>query len=78
MDFRWLVARKVPGTAVQLGILRHKRRTTQRMAVSAPRYLVPRFDEGGGTEDARRRTWCATGVSSETGTDTREGSLRGT
>jgi hypothetical protein len=48
IDFRWLVAKRSVGSRVKLSVSRQGKRIEVHLTLSAPKYLVPRFDEGEG------------------------------
>jgi hypothetical protein len=48
VDFRWLVSKRTVGSRVKLSVSRQGKRIELQSTLSAPEYLVPRFDEGEG------------------------------
>ena len=48
VDFRWLISQRFAGTGVKLTVMRQGKRIQLHVTLLAPKYLVPRFDEGEG------------------------------
>ena len=48
VDFRWLISQRFAGSGIKLTVMRQGKRIQIRVTLLAPKYLVPRFDEGEG------------------------------